>query len=141
MQSIADNALVTIHKRGLPGQFFWTSRTGPGGTPTGCRSFFCHPAGARVTFNLITNLKITRAPAINKPRIKPVNCPTGARRGPCRDPPGTHFEGKHAEYPPESPTVPGGGGRACGVLPRLVGDKGGVPPVPLQCRTGTGRDL
>ena len=34
------NALVTIHKRGLPGQFlccFWPFF---GGTPTGCRPFF-----------------------------------------------------------------------------------------------------
>ena len=48
---------------------------------------FFNPCGPRVTFN--SNLKVIRAPAINKPRIRPVNCPTGARRGPYRDPPGT----------------------------------------------------
>ena len=50
-------------------------------------SIFLTPRGARVTFN--SNLRVTRAPAINKPRIKPVSCPAGARRSPYRDPPGT----------------------------------------------------
>ena len=47
---------------------------------------FFTPGGPRATFNF--NLKVTRAPARNIPRIKPVNSPAGARRGPCRDPPG-----------------------------------------------------
>ena len=47
------------------------------------------PRGTRVTFN--SNLKVTRAPAKNKPRIKPVNCPAEARRGPCRDPSGKRW--------------------------------------------------
>ena len=66
--SKAFHALVKFHKRGLPGQFpgyFWP----------------------RVTFN--TNLKVTRAPARNIPRLKPVICPAGARWGSCWDPLGT----------------------------------------------------
>ena len=50
-------------------------------------SIFFTPGGPRITFN--SNLKVTRAPARNIPRFKPVICPAGARRGPCRDPPGT----------------------------------------------------
>ena len=56
------------------------------GIPIGSRLFFT-PRGPQVTIN--SNLKVTWAPAINKPRIKPVNYPVGARRGPCRHPPGT----------------------------------------------------
>ena len=66
--------------RAVPGLFL--------AVPHGTRSSISFtPRGPRVTFN--SNLNVTRAPAINKPRIKPVNCPAGARRGPCRDPPGT----------------------------------------------------
>ena len=50
-------------------------------------SIFSTPRGPRVTFN--SNLKVTRALARNIPQFKPVICPAGARRGPCRDPPWT----------------------------------------------------
>ena len=76
-------ALVTIHS-------FWPFLTVPHGTrwdPHRVPSIFFTPQGPRVTFN--SSLKVTRAPATNKPRIKPVNCPAGARRVTCRDPPGT----------------------------------------------------
>ena len=65
------------------------SRAVPGlslGPRSGAVHFFT-PRGPQVTIN--SNLKVTWAPAINKPRIKPVNYPVGARRGPCRHPPGT----------------------------------------------------
>ena len=50
-------------------------------------SIFFTPGVPQVTFN--SNLKVSRAPARNIPQLKPVICPTGSRRGPCRDPPGT----------------------------------------------------
>ena len=50
-------------------------------------SIFFTPRGPWVTFH--TNLKVTRATARNIPRFTPVNCPAGARPGPCWDPPGT----------------------------------------------------
>ena len=79
--------------KGLPGQSpgcFWPFLGRPARDPEGPQPgavHFFNPARARVTFN--SNSKVTRAPAINKPRIKSVNCPTGAWRGPCRDPPRT----------------------------------------------------
>ena len=71
-----DNALVTFHKRGLPGLFLAVTH--------GTRRDL-----DRVPSIFNSNLKIARAPARNKPWIKPVNCPERARRGPCRDSPGT----------------------------------------------------
>ena len=50
-------------------------------------SIFFTPRGPWATF--ITNLKVTRVPARNIPRFKPVICLAGDRRGPCRYPPGT----------------------------------------------------
>ena len=66
---------------GLPGLFL-AALEGP---RPGAVHFFT-PRRPRVTFN--SNLKVSRAPARNIPWFKPVICPTGARRGPCRDPPG-----------------------------------------------------
>ena len=125
------NVLVTIHKRGLPGQFpgcfwsfLWPSRTGPGGTPS----------GSRVTFN--SNLN--RAPAKNKPRIEPVSCPAGTRRGPCRDPPGTRGQIlKESTQGTRPDPLYGTREGTCGVLTRLVGYPGGVLPVPLRCPNGS----
>ena len=87
-------ALVTFHKRVLPGlfpgciwPFFCRPARNPGGPQPGAVHFSPPPGGPRVTFN--SNLKVTRAPARNIPRFKPVICPAGARQGPCRDSPGT----------------------------------------------------
>ena len=95
---------------------------------------FFTPGGPRATFN--SNLKVTRAPARNIPSIKPVNSPAGARRGPCRDPPG-----KRGQYlrdsTQDSPPVRD----PCGSLwdPDLtcIGDPGGVPPVLSGCSSGS----
>ena len=100
-------------QKGLPGQFprcFW------------------------VTFN--ANSKVTRAPAINKPRIKPVNCPAGGRRGPAgvRQGHGDTFWRKALRVPARTPYGTREG--VCGVLTRLVGDPVAVPPVPLWSPNG-----
>ena len=85
---------------------FWPIHTGPLGTRSGAVHFF-NPRWPRVTIN--SNLKVTRAPAMNIPRIKPVNwpvrCPAGARwplSGSARET-RTIFEGQHAGYPPVPP--------------------------------------
>ena len=96
---------------------------------------FFTPRGPRVPFN--SNLKVTRAPAINKPRMKPVNCPAGARLGPCRDPPGTRGQNMkestqgtrpdHLRYP---------GGVLC-VPDSACRDPAGVLSVLLRCPNGS----
>ena len=78
--------LLTFHKRGLPGQFLAVQH-GTRRDPGQVQSIFFTPRGPRVTFN--SSLKVIRAPARNIPRFKPVICLAWARRGPCRDPPGT----------------------------------------------------
>ena len=80
---------------------FWLYRTGPGGTPTGCRPF-SHPREPRVTFN--TNLKVTRAQARNIPRLRPVICPAGAQHpAGIRQGHGDNLQKKYAGYPTWDP--------------------------------------
>ena len=97
---------------------------------------FFTPRGPRVTFN--SNLKVTWAPARNIPRIKPVNCPAGAQRGPCLDPPRTREQflwdsTQGTRPPPPYGTLAG----AYGILTWLVGGPGAVPPVPSGCSSGS----
>ena len=93
----------------------------PEGPRPGAVHFFT-PRGPQGTFN--SNLKVTWAPARNIPRFKTIICPAGARRGPCRDPPGTRVtifkeKVKHAGYPPGPPMRPE------------------REPVPLRCLSGS----
>ena len=103
------------------------TRSDPGRVP----SIFFTPRGPRVTFN--SNLKVTRCPEINKPRIKPINCPAGARRGH-----GNKFWRKARRAPARVPYGTREG--ACVVLTRLVGDPVESRRCPYDARTGPGRD-
>ena len=102
-------------KGAFPGSsraFFYHFLAVPQGTcwdPVRVPSIFLTPRGPRVTFN--SNLKVIRAPAINKPRIKLVNCPAGVRWGPCRHPSGTRRQilKKSTQCPrPDPLRYPGG---------------------------------
>ena len=112
------------------GRFFCCTARDPEGPRPGAVHFFT-PRWPRVTFN--TNLKVTRAPARNIPRFKPVICPAGARRVPCRDPPGTRGQFLKKITQDTRPGPYGTRAGACGVLTWLVGVPGGVPLVPLRC--------
>ena len=106
----------------------------PEGPRPGAVHFFT-PRGPRATFN--SNLKVTRAPARNIPRFKPVICLAGARRGPCRDPPGIRgqiLKESTQDTRPGPLRDPGGSLR---VLTWLVGDPGGLLPVPSRCPSGS----
>ena len=112
-------------------------RQGYGDNFTGVIQFFT-PRRPRVTFNY--NLKVTRAPARNKPRIKPVNCPAGARRGPCWDPPGTrgHILKESPLAPPPCGTR--GGGSLWGPDSACIGTRAESRRCPYDARTVPGRD-
>ena len=117
---------------------FGRSARDPVGPRPGAVQFFT-PRRPRVTFNY--NLKVTRAPARNKPRIKPVNCPAGARRGPFWDPPGTrgHIL-KESPLAPPPLRYPGGGGSLWGPDSACIGTRAESRRCPYDARTVPGRD-
>ena len=119
------HALVTFHKWGLPGQFpgcLWPFFGRPALDPEGPRPGAVHfftPGGSRVTFN--SNGPRREIYHVYQACKQSGRGSAGPLSGFARET-GTIFEGQHAGYLHAPPP------------PWLVGDPGGVPPVPSGCR-------